>query len=463
MSVDAGVRQSRGSSTLHRWGFIFTVVAILVGSVSPVRAESHAGGSAIADIAIVPRIGTEIVWRNRSYVGELDIATAGTNLSLVEEVALDAYLRGIHEVPLSWPDETLAAQVVAARTYLAWTMDRGRSSSGRKYDFDICATTQCQVYGGSSPGESADEIRWDEAIARTSREILLYEDAPAQALYSSSAGARTRAIQDIWAATAKPYLQAVDSPELEVTPFRSWTVEVPAEAFRRVVAQAGFVVGGVISRVVVVGPGEGLGPERVEIQSELGVTSIPVSRIRGIFNKYGPALYPGLFPGPRPSGRRWPQTILSYTFETSLTGEPTAERSSLAPFLPPSDLPSPLMVVFDGEGWGHAIGMSQWGIKAMGDQGWTYDNMLAHYYSGLRPEDGGRYIPDTVRIGLTWKSPTLEFEATGSFDLWINGTFAGVLPAGRWQFDRSSSGIRLTPPEGAEFITARVTNRYWPR
>lgn len=451
------------TSTWRSWGVILSAITIAVGSVSPVRAESNIDANAIVDITIVPRTGTEIKWRNRSYVGELTISTAGRNLALVEEVELDAYLRGIHEVPLSWPDETLKAQVVAARTYLAWTMDRGRSSAGRKYDFDICATIQCQVYGGSSPGESIDEVRWDDAISRTSREILLYEDAPAQALYSSSAGARTRAIQDIWAATPKPYLQAVDSPELEVTPYRSWTVEVPAEAFRRVVGEAGFVVGGVISSVRVVGPGEGLGPDRVEIQSELGVTSIQVSRIRGIFNKYGPALYPGLFPGPRPSGRRWPQTILSYSFETSVVGEAEAESDSLFSFLPASDLPSPLTIVFDGEGWGHAIGMSQWGIKAMGDDGWIYGDMLAHYYGGLRPTDGGRYIPDTVRIGLTWKLPTLEFEATGSFDLWINGTFAGVLPAGRWQFDRSSSGIRLTPPEGAEFITARVTNRYWPR
>jgi stage II sporulation protein D (peptidoglycan lytic transglycosylase) len=437
---------------------------LVVGSVAPSGAESDSVGNTITDIAIVPRAGSEIVWRNRSYVGELDISTAGTNLALVEEVELDAYLRGIHEVPLSWPDETLAAQVVAARTYLAWTMDRGRSSSGRKYGFDICATTQCQVYGGSSPGESADEVRWDTAISRTTREILLYEDAPAQALYSSSAGARTRAIQDIWGAAPKPYLQAVDSPELEVTPYRSWTVAVPAEAFRRVVGRAGFVVGGVILDVSVVGPGEGLGPDRVEIQSELGVTSIPVSRIRGIFNKYGPELYPGLFPAQRPSGRRWPQTILSYTFETSLRGQDDMLRgSSLASFLPGSDLPSPLEVMFSGEGWGHAIGMSQWGIKALGDKGWTYDDMLALYYSGLRPEDGGPYIPDTVRIGLTWKSPTLQFEATGPFDLWINGSLAGVLPAGLWQFDRSSSGIRLTPPEGAEFVAARVTNRFWPR
>ncbi|MCH8985206.1 MAG: SpoIID/LytB domain-containing protein [Acidobacteria bacterium] len=436
---------------------------MVLGTLGQGVASAQQTGSGIYEVTIVPRQGTEIVWRNRSYVGALNIGTADKNLVLVEEVDLDGYLRGIHEVPLSWPDETLAAQVVAARTYLAWTMARGRSSSGRKYEFDICATTQCQVYGGSSPGDSVDELRWDAEIARTSREILLYEDSPAQALYSSSAGSRTRAIQDIWGASAKPYLQPVDSPELDVTPYRSWTVVVPADAFRRVVAMSGFTVGGDITDVSVVGPGEGEGPSQVEIRSELGITSIAVSRIRAIFNVHGPTLYPGLFPGPRPSGRRWPQTILSYTFETHVEGENPSAISSVSAFLPASDRPTPLTVVFDGEGWGHAIGMSQWGIKAMGDNGWVYDDMLAHYYGGLRPEDGGRYIPDTVRIGLTWTSPSLLFEATGSFDLWVNGSFAGVVPGGEWTFDRSSNGIRLTPPVGAEIVVALLTGKHWPR
>lgn len=190
----------------------------------------------------------------------------------------------------------------------------------------FAATTQCQACGGSSPGDSVDELRWDVEIARTLREILLSENSPAQALHSSSAGSRTGAIQDIWSATPKSYLQPVDSPELDVTPYRSWTVAVPADTFRRVVAIFGFTVGGDITDVSVVGPEEGEGPSQVEIRSELSITSIPVSRIRAIFNVHGPTLCPGLFPGPRPSGRRWPQTILSYTFETRVEGAVRRQR-----------------------------------------------------------------------------------------------------------------------------------------
>ncbi len=107
--------------------------------------------------------------------------------------------------------------------------------------------------------------------------------------------------------------------------------------------------------------------------------------------------------------------------------------------------------------------MSERGIRAMGDNGWVYDDVLAHYYGGLRPEDGRRFIPDTVRVGLTWTSPSLAFEATGSFDLWVNRSFAGVVPGGEWTFDRSSNGIRLTPPVGAKIGVALLTGKHWPR
>ena len=152
-------------------------------------------------------------------------------------------------MPFSWPEAALNAQAIAARTYLAWTLVRGRIGDQRRYDYDICATQLCQVYVGAGAADLADGERWLAAVADTSGEILIHEGRPAQTLYSSSAGTRTRANQDIWGGVPKPYLQPVDSPEEGVTPYEQWTVEFPTDVFGRILRGGGYDVGGSIDAV----------------------------------------------------------------------------------------------------------------------------------------------------------------------------------------------------------------------
>ena len=197
-------------------------------------------------VSLRPEPGTTLALGRGAYDGTLDIVPYPAGLAAVEETSLDRYLFGIAEVPSSWPDEALAAQAVAARTYLAWTLNRGRSINGTKYDYDICASQYCQVYRG--PADVADS--WAAAVIRTSAEILVYDDGPAQALYSSSAGSRTRSVQDIWGGSGLPYLEAVNSPEAGYTPYERWELEVTSEQFTRVFARSGYDFGQRIDNVV---------------------------------------------------------------------------------------------------------------------------------------------------------------------------------------------------------------------
>ncbi len=71
---------------------------------------------------------------------------------VVERVQPEDYLLGIQEVPFSWHEEALKTQVVAARTYLAWTLARGRAGSGATYGFDICATDGLPGVPGARSG-----------------------------------------------------------------------------------------------------------------------------------------------------------------------------------------------------------------------------------------------------------------------------------------------------------------------
>jgi stage II sporulation protein D len=284
----------------------------------------------------------------------------------------------------------------------------------------------------------------------------VYDEQPAQALYSSSAGARTRAVQDVFGGSATPYLQPVDSPELDVTPYRRWELKVAADVFARVFARSGYLFGDAITDVRLRNPGEGEGQVAVEVLSEQGITVIPVTRFRAVFNVHGPDLYPGLMPAARPTGGRWPQTVLSYSFEVAFEG-PTQVRK---PFLPVADSGEPGELTVVGEGWGHGVGMSQWGAMAMGSAGESYESILDLYY-GLAPVDGGAMVPDTVRVGLAVEMAEIRVHADGPFELVSAEYDPVVVGAGEWLFRRSGGGLVTVVPEGSVYDSPLLRRQRW--
>jgi stage II sporulation protein D len=418
------------------------VLLVVAVTASPGAAAAQAESPRA--VLLVPDDGTVFVIDGRAYGGAVEVRAASDGVVVIEHVGLDDYLGGIREVPFSWPAETLRAQAVAARTYLAWSLNRGRAGAGRTYGFDICASTACQVYRGSAGSAGPDGDRWHEAVAATAGEILVFGSAPAQTLYSSSAGSRTRANQDVFGGAAKPYLQPTDSPEAGVTPYEEWRVDLPAVAFVRILERAGYAVGSDVRHVTVVGPAEGEGASRLVVETDQGRTSLNVADVRWLFNEHGPKLYPGLLPAPRPDGRRWPQAVLSYTFVAAFT--PPATPAALHELLPVDDAGSTGRVTFVGEGWGHGVGMSQWGAKAMGDEGASYVDILAHYYGGLVPQPGDDYLPDEVAVGLGWGEPDVVVAVRGAFHIVLDGGRSRAYRDGSWRFVTGTSGLTVEPP-----------------
>jgi stage II sporulation protein D len=437
------------------------VVAMIVALAQGLVPSHQVPGLLPDNIGLVPLWDTSFELGRGRYVGPLDVVAADAGLGVVETRSLDDYLTGLREVPATWPAEALAAQAVAARTFVVWSIERGRTAAGRMYGYDICATSACQVYRGSAIAADPAAAPWVDAVRRTSTEILLYDGAPAHTFYSSSAGSRTRPVQDIWGGTASPYLVAVDSPEAGVTPYEKWTIGLSAQVFTRIIRTAGFDPGARIEDVSVDHPAEGGGTSAVVVATEEGTIRMSAGQFRASLNKHGPALYPGLLPGRRPDGRRWPQAILSYTF--NIEWEPGGAEISeqLARFLPASDRPRPGVVRITGEGWGHGVGMSQWGAKAMSDDGATYGEILGHYYSGLQPVAGN--LPDTVKIGLVQDMAEVTIVASGPFELKANGSTLGAMPAGTWVFRHTAGGVGVAPPPEVAARSIGILGRKWPR
>ncbi|MGF1664823.1 MAG: SpoIID/LytB domain-containing protein [Acidimicrobiia bacterium] len=392
------------------------------------------------DVRVTAAPGVRLTAGGYRFVGPLDISGHQGGLGLTERTSLDAYLEGVTEVPFGWDDQALKAQAVAARTYLAWTLSRGRTSSGARYGYDICATTQCQVYAGVSAVEGWGGDRWTAAVESTSGEVLLYRGEPAQALYSSTSGGRTRNVEDIFPnASPIPYLVGVDSPN-EDSPFVEWSFELSSADMAALLRDAG-LLRGALQDVDTVVTENGGGSWVVEIEGSEATTRIGTWLMRTELNAAALAVMPDRLPPPRPDvDRRYPQTILSPTFTIT----------SRTRFVPPQGAPPRVDTVYEirGGGWGHSVGMSQFGAEAMATAGATYGDILAHYYGGLRPEDGASLLPDSVVVGLEAGVEEIEIGADGPVVVTVDGEVVADGVLGTWRFEQAGSGVRVIPPVG---------------
>jgi hypothetical protein len=321
------------------------------------------------------------------------------------------------------------------------------------------------VYAGAGLAAQESGDRWVAAVQRTARQILMYEGRPAQTVYSSSTGSRTRPNQDIWGGAPLPYLQAVDSPEENVSPFDTWLVDIPPDLFVRILERDGYHVSGNLQSILVRDPGEGDGPTSIWVETTGGTDVVGETDLKGAFNRQGPVLAPGLLPMRTDGGGRLPQALPSYTYEISFVpGAAPSVFAAVTGLLPAEDVPITGELRIEGEGWGHGVGMSQWGAKAMGDLGASHQEILAHYYGGLEPVDGGDYVPEDLVVGLGWKLDEVAIEADAGFEIRLNGATLAVVPGGAWAFHRSDAGIVVVPPDDLELDLGRLlADRHWPR
>ena len=390
-------------------------------------------------VMLQPVDGATIVWNGRTYGGPFEIRPASDGLVLIEHLPVDRYLYGIQEVPFSWEMEALRAQAVAARTFLARTISNGRVGAAGTYGFDICATDQCQVYRGLDRvlGDQGD--RWATAVDSTADEILVHDNRPALTMYSSTAGLRTRSIEDVFGSTPTPYLQAVPSPG-EDSPYVEWLVSVPGPSMEAILIDAELMSGALDGLTVNTTP-DGEGAWTVGIEASSSSERPTTWQFRRALNASGPRILPDDLPATRPDGRAYPQTILSPTFTIDSSWSISNDFSA-------GYVASDLTYEINGNGWGHQVGMSQYGAQAMAVGGASYTDILSHYYSGLVPEPANDHVPNEVAVGLEWGLATIEVRAGELFDIVADGEAVASAVSGTWTFTHAGSTIEVIPPGG---------------
>lgn len=240
------------------------------------------------------------------------------------ELALEDYLLGVvgSEMPASFPLEALKAQAVAARTFVC------------KRDYQVDDTTASQVYHDEEQLKGIWQDRYEEyhgviakAVEETKGEILTYEGEVITAAFFSSSNGRTNNVEDYWK-EALPYLRSVKSP---------WDIEEEGNA-----------------QSVVFTPDE--------VAQALGFAQ-PIQSISS------PVRYE--------NGYVKSVTIDGIVFTGRELREKLTLRSSAFEILFEDT------ITITTHGYGHGIGLSQYGAKGMAEEGKSYQDILTHYYTGV--------------------------------------------------------------------------------
>lgn len=310
---------------------------------------------------------------NRTFPGSLKLQpNAYGNYSLVNLVALESYLRGVvpYEIGTGAPQAAMQAQAIMARTYVLRNLRRFATDN-----YQLCATTQCQVYFGTSGVTTAT----DNAIASTRGLVATYNNELVDALYSSTTGGITApfnevwrgkprsyligkvdAVENIWSLTQRPlsdennlrdFIKLKDgfNESQESSHFR-WQAESSIVALTRDIKKylqsignplAGFSQ---IQEIQVMERSSAGRVAKIGIQTDLGVVVLEKDEILLAFEA--------------------PKSLLFYM-------DPIVDANrNLKGYK------------FVGGGFGHAVGLSQYGSYALGKRGFSYDRILTFYFPG---------------------------------------------------------------------------------
>lgn len=174
-----------------------TVVAVGPGVAWGLDRDSAGQGWAAGTVRLEPLAGSTglSVVGAGTYRGAIEVRRNGGGLSVVNDLALEDYVRGIDEVPPSWPAAALQAQAIAARTYAAHKVV-SKEPRWRAVGADICATSACQVYRGLDAERRAQGYGWLPAVEATAGRVLLSGGQPIMASYSSTANGPLAMSQD---------------------------------------------------------------------------------------------------------------------------------------------------------------------------------------------------------------------------------------------------------------------------
>ncbi|MDR0764869.1 MAG: SpoIID/LytB domain-containing protein [Synergistaceae bacterium] len=444
--IKVGIADGARSGKVIGDGVIFTDAggkkeSVKNGTVVKASGGGLSVGEDVLSFPVTAAAKGPVGWNDVKYRGKLTFIKAGSGFTVVNELPLEDYVRGIlqAEMAADWPPEALKAQAILARTYAV--RNRGRFGK-RGYDFD--AGENSQVYRGVN----AESQRTDKAVSETAGMMLTWDGSPADVYYHSDSGGATADSVDVWG-SARPYLRVQPEIARYISPNSTWNTTLTEAQVTSILSKMKQNVGKVSGIEVAAADSAGRAVT-LKVMGERGTASVKAHAFRMAagsrvikstnfqISRDGkasapvatpapvpkpPAAPPAPAPVPLPAPKGdpliamikaeifTPKELLDMFSHPEKRGEylkigyermiKTAPKNLTAPRPKPlaAEIPAPAPIppapiappaaqigafVFSGRGWGHGVGLSQWGAKAMAEKGMKCAEILGHYFPGTK-------------------------------------------------------------------------------
>jgi len=325
---------------------------------------------------------------NYQYRGAIEFRPSGGRITAINVLCPEEYLFGVLPVEMyaSFHIEALKAQAIASRTFMVYRMNEG---GHRHNGFDLCDTTHCQAYRGAG----REHENTTRAVNETRGRMLFYNNAVILAVYFASSGGVTDYSENVWI-TAKPYLRAVRSIEEHNPPEweRTFTMAQLTAAVSAAGGNIGTATGMSVSRTSSLGR-----VQEITIYGTSGQWRVSGEAIRNFFAPAGGAIMSRNFHIAGAGGLPTAVTVTdghntvsgglaSFNLRNAASGQyayvfdgQTMRRIEFSA----SQSAQGNSVTLVGSGWGHGVGMSQRGAAGMALLGYSYREILLHYYTGV--------------------------------------------------------------------------------
>lgn len=291
------------------------------------------GGKAVRKLILASPGAIQV--NGKRYRGTIEVFPQEKGLLVVDELPIEEYLVGLINCEISslWPMEAIKAQAVVARTYAVY---QKRVRAGALYHLE--SSVLDQVYDGCD----IEDSRAARGVRETAGEVLTYAGQPIQAFYHSNCGGRTEVAENVWGFRL-PYLRSVECAYCSANPSARWEQTLSLKKLEALLKGGGVSVPGLRDIR------EGRRNESGRLADLILVSSRGTTTVSAVtFRK-----------------------LVGYTVVKSTNFQVKSADDG---------------VTLTGMGYGHGVGLCQWGAKQRAGDGFDYREILSYYYPGTRLE-----------------------------------------------------------------------------
>ncbi len=286
-------------------------------------------------IRIEPAAERDLYLNKSRFRGFIDIhKNANGTLYAINHLGMEGYLYGVlhHEVAPWWPMDALRAQAIAARTYALYQVQVSKVQ-----EFDLKSSTSSQVYGGST----SERYRTKRAVDQTAGKVLTYAGKVFPAYFHATCAGLTAAAKELWKIDLPPLAGNAKCGYCRISPHYYWEAKVPLSEIEEKMNKNGRPVGQIL---------------KIEVISQTPSARVGSLRITGTSQ----------------------ETVMAAKDFRIWVGGDRIRSTSFAVEIRED------MAEFHGKGWGHGVGLCQWGAFGQSLLGHSYEKIIGLYYPGSK-------------------------------------------------------------------------------